>query len=124
MYFYIIHPQKKTIGEVSKSRGTSHASEEVLNKIIVNNILLWKLHFICRAQDMIKDHFGSVAAAAISNLDIERLPVLALVYKLRGTLEIFQVSLHIVFLKDGGVFLGSKFFRDFFCSFTSFSLFW
>ena len=41
---------------------------------------------------MIKNHFGSVASATIRNLAIEKFPLLALVYKLRGTTEIFQVS--------------------------------
>lgn len=40
---------------------------------------------------MITNHFGSVTAATVRNLDIERLPLLALVYKLRGTTEIFQI---------------------------------
>ena len=45
----------------------------------------------CRALDMITNQFGSVAAATVRNLDIEKLPLLALVYRLRGTTEIFQV---------------------------------
>ena len=40
---------------------------------------------------MVTDHFGSVAAAKIRTLDIEQLPILVLVYKLRGTVEIFQL---------------------------------
>ena len=43
---------------------------------------------------MITRHFGSVAAQAIKNVDIEKLPILALVYRLRGTTEIFQVDLN------------------------------
>lgn len=54
----------------------------------------WDLTFSSnkkRALDMITNHFGSVTAATVRNLDIERLPLLALVYKLRGTTEIFQI---------------------------------
>jgi len=40
---------------------------------------------------MLTEHFGSIAAATVRNLDVERFPLLALVYKLRGTVEIFQV---------------------------------
>ena len=40
---------------------------------------------------MVTKHFGSVAAATIKNMGLEKMPVLALVYKLRGTMEIFQV---------------------------------
>ena len=41
---------------------------------------------------MITKHFGSVAASTLKNMDIERLPLLVLIYKLRGSTEIFQVS--------------------------------
>ncbi len=44
-----------------------------------------------RCIQMMTEHFGSIAAATVRNLDIERFPLLALVYKLRGTIEIFQV---------------------------------
>ena len=44
-----------------------------------------------RAVRMLTEHFGSVAAATVRNLDVERFPMLALVYRLRGTMEIFQV---------------------------------
>ena len=40
---------------------------------------------------MVTKHFGSVAAATIKNTGLEKMPMLALVYKLRGTMEIFQV---------------------------------
>ena len=49
-----------------------------------------------RAVEMITRHFGSVAAMTIKNLDIEKFPVLALVYRLRGTTEIFQVSVFFI----------------------------
>jgi hypothetical protein len=45
-----------------------------------------------RAVEMITRHFGSVAAMTIKNMDIEKFPMLALVYRLRGTTEIFQVK--------------------------------
>ena len=41
---------------------------------------------------MITKHFGSVAASTMKNMDMERLPLLVLIYKLRGSTEIFQVS--------------------------------
>ena len=41
---------------------------------------------------MITKHFGSVAASNVKSLEIERLPLIALIYRLRGTTEIFQVS--------------------------------
>ena len=40
---------------------------------------------------MITKHFGSVAASTLKNMDIERLPVLVLITKLRGSMEILQV---------------------------------
>merc|ERR1712156_1029705 len=36
-------------------------------------------------------HFGRVAASTLKNMDIERLPLLVLIYKLRGSTEIFQM---------------------------------
>ena len=44
------------------------------------------------AVNMITKHFGSVAASTMKNMDMERLPLLVLIYKLRGSTEIFQVS--------------------------------
>merc|ERR1719219_967336 len=44
-----------------------------------------------RAVNMITKHFGSVAASTLKNMDIERLPLLVLIYKLRGSTEIFQM---------------------------------
>ena len=55
----------------------------------------WDLTFSSnktRAVDMITKHFGSVAASTLKNMDIERLPLLVLIYKLRGSTEIFHVS--------------------------------
>ena len=45
-----------------------------------------------RAVNMITRHFGSVASASVKNMDIERFPMIALIYRLRGTTEIFQVG--------------------------------
>ena len=41
---------------------------------------------------MITKHFGSVAASTLKNMDIERLPMLVIIQKLRGTIEINQVN--------------------------------
>ena len=40
---------------------------------------------------MITKHFGSVAANTLKNMDIEKLPMLVLIQKLRGSMEIYQV---------------------------------
>ena len=64
-----------------------------LNENFVN--FGWDLTFSAnktRAVNMITKHFGSVAASTLKNMDIERLPLLVLIYKLRGSTEIFQVS--------------------------------
>lgn len=56
----------------------------------------WDLTFTSnktRAVNMINKHFGSVAASTLKNMDVEKLPLLVLIYKLRGSTEIFQVSL-------------------------------
>jgi hypothetical protein len=44
-----------------------------------------------RAVDMVTRHFGSVAAATLRTMNVEKLPLLLLVYRLRGNTEIFQV---------------------------------
>ncbi|XP_040563996.1 FAS-associated factor 1 isoform X2 [Lepeophtheirus salmonis] len=44
-----------------------------------------------RATEMITREFGSVASLTVRNLDVERFPILALVYRLRGTTEIFKM---------------------------------
>merc|ERR1712223_1093459 len=54
----------------------------------------WDLTFSSnktRAVDMITKHFGSVAASTLKNMDIERLPMLAIIQKLRGSVEINQI---------------------------------
>ena len=45
-----------------------------------------------RLLDMISRHFGSVASATIRNFSIEKLPLVILVAKLKGNMEIIQVS--------------------------------
>ncbi len=40
---------------------------------------------------MVTKHFGSVAASTLKNMELEKLPLLLLIYKLRGSIEIFQV---------------------------------
>eukprot|EP00096_Caligus_rogercresseyi_P008130 TRINITY_DN264_c4_g1_i2.p1 TRINITY_DN264_c4_g1~~TRINITY_DN264_c4_g1_i2.p1 ORF type:complete len:381 (-),score=105.55 TRINITY_DN264_c4_g1_i2:820-1962(-) len=44
-----------------------------------------------RAVEMITREFGSVASLTVRNFDIERFPILALVYRLRGNTEIFKM---------------------------------
>jgi len=44
-----------------------------------------------RMLDMVNRHFGSVAAATVRNFDIERFPLVLLIAKLKGSLEVFQV---------------------------------
>ena len=56
----------------------------------------WDLTFSSnktRAVDMITKHFGSVAASTLKNMDIERLPMLVIIQKLRGSVEINQVCI-------------------------------
>ena len=62
------------------------------NNVYEANLLIFMLLLPpCRCIQMLTEHFGSIAAATVRNLDIEKFPLLALVYKLRGTMEIFQV---------------------------------
>merc|ERR550519_139783 len=54
----------------------------------------WDLTYSSNKQrllDMISRHFGSVASSTIRNFSIEKLPLVILVAKLKGNLEIFQV---------------------------------
>ena len=43
--------------------------------------------------DMVNRHFGSVAAATVRNFDVERFPLLLLIAKIKGSLEVFQVNI-------------------------------
>ena len=45
-----------------------------------------------RAVNMITRHFGSVTSSTVKNMDVEKFPVIALIYRLRGNTEIFQVG--------------------------------
>jgi len=54
----------------------------------------WDLTYSTNKQrllDMINRHFGSVAAATVRNFDIERFPLVLLIAKIKGSLEVFQV---------------------------------
>jgi len=54
----------------------------------------WDLTYSSNKQrllDMISRHFGSVASATIRNFSIEKLPLVILVAKLKGNMEIIQV---------------------------------
>jgi len=44
-----------------------------------------------RAVNMITRHFGSVTSSTVKNVDVEKFPVIALIYRLRGNTEIFQI---------------------------------
>lgn len=83
-------------------------SESVCSFLNENFVVFgWDLTFSSnknRAVNMITKHFGSVASSTLKNMDIERLPVLVLIYKLRGSLEIFQVR---VSLKKSFFFLST-----------------
>ena len=57
----------------------------------------WDLTYSSNKQrllDMISRHFGSVASATIRNFSIEKLPLVILVAKLKGNMEIIQVLPH------------------------------
>jgi len=70
-------------------------TEAVLGLMLENFITWgWDLTYTSNKQrllDMIARHFGSVASSTIKNFSIEKLPIVILVAKLRGNLEIFQV---------------------------------
>ena len=54
----------------------------------------WDLTFNSNKQmllDMVAGHFGSVASFTIKNCSIEKLPLVILVAKIKGNLEIFRV---------------------------------
>ena len=70
-------------------------AEAVLSLMMENFVTWgWDLTYSSNKQrllDMIARHFGSVAASTIRNFSIEKLPLVILVAKLKGSLEIFQV---------------------------------
>jgi len=70
-------------------------AEAVLGLMLENFITWgWDLTYSSNKQrllDMIARHFGSVASSTIKNFSIEKLPLVILVAKIKGNLEIFQV---------------------------------
>ena len=44
---------------------------------------------------MVSRHFGSVASSTVRNFGIEKLPLVILIAKLRGNMEIFQVRIRM-----------------------------
>jgi len=70
-------------------------AEAVLSLMMENFVTWgWDLTYSSNKQrllDMIARHFGSVASSTIRNFSIEKLPLVILVAKLKGSLEIFQV---------------------------------
>jgi len=70
-------------------------SEAVLSLLIENfTIWGWDLTYSTNKQrflDMVSRHFGSVASSTVRNFGIEKLPLVILIAKLRGNMEIFQV---------------------------------
>ena len=54
----------------------------------------WDLTYSSNKQrflDMVGRHFGSVASSTVRNFGIEKLPLVILIAKMRGSMEIFQV---------------------------------
>ena len=72
-------------------------SESVLGLLMENfTIWGWDLTYTSNKQrflDMVNRHFGSVASSTVKNFGIEKLPLVILIAKLRGNLEIFQVNI-------------------------------
>merc|ERR550519_2433667 len=70
-------------------------AEAVLGLMLENFVTWgWDLTYTSNKQrllDMIARHFGSVASSTIKNFSIEKLPLVILVAKIKGNLEIFQV---------------------------------
>jgi len=70
-------------------------AEAVLGLMLENFVTWgWDLTYTSNKQrllDMIARHFGSVASSTIKNFSIEKLPLVIVVAKIRGNLEIFQV---------------------------------
>merc|ERR1719412_1568865 len=69
--------------------------EAVLSLLMENfTIWGWDLTYSSNKQrflDMVSRHFGSVASSTVRNFGIEKLPLVILIAKLRGNMEIFQV---------------------------------
>ena len=71
-------------------------TEAVLGLLLENfTIWGWDLTYPANKQrflDMVSRHFGSVASSTVKNFGIEKLPLVILIAKLRGNMEIFQVG--------------------------------
>lgn len=72
-------------------------SEPVLGLLMENfTIWGWDLTYTSNKQrflDMVNRHFGSVASSTVKNFGIEKLPLVILIAKMRGNMEIFQVHI-------------------------------
>ena len=64
-----------------------------LSAIIYASKFFFYFNLYFRAVNMITKHFGSVAASNVKTLQIERLPLIVLIYRLKGNTEIFQVRI-------------------------------
>ena len=53
---------------------------------------------------MVSRHFGSVASSTVRNFGIEKLPLVILIAKLRGNMEIFQVDGDTVDISNRGIY--------------------
>ena len=49
---------------------------------------------------MVSRHFGSVASSTVRNFGIEKLPLVILIAKLRGNMEIFQVGTQSTIVRE------------------------
>jgi len=70
-------------------------AEPVIGLLLENFVTWgWDLSFNSNKQrllDMINRHFGSVAAQRFRSFEVEKLPIVILIAKLRGNLEIFRI---------------------------------
>ena len=69
---------------------------EAVLSLLMENVTIWgwDLTYSSNKQrflEMVSRHFGSVAASTVRNFGVERLPLVILIAKLRGNMEIFQV---------------------------------
>ena len=75
-------------------RQLHHKNEEGI--LLMENVTIWgwDLTYSSNKQrflEMVSRHFGSVASSTVRNFGVERLPLVILIAKLRGNMEIFQV---------------------------------
>ena len=69
---------------------------EAVLSLLMENVTIWgwDLTYSSNKQrflEMVSRHFGSVASSTVRNFGVERLPLVILIAKLRGNMEIFQV---------------------------------